>query len=357
MQPGGPPGKNNMKVLLINSVCGIGSTGKIVGALAEEFTSQGHQAVIAYGRDGTVPERYRCYAHRIGSDLGVKVSAVRTRLLDDHGFANESATRKFLKWAESYDPDLIWLHNLHGYYIHVGLLFDWIKSRPHMQVKWTLHDCWAFTGHCAHFLAAGCDFTCRIVVNPCWVPSEELPKVGYTGYLEDYKSLEQYWGEETKTIDTELCIGCFAPADELLGTKYMEEFKKHFKEVYEIPGGHHISEEAARKIMTEIVPMAIKKFRKPGAAADIVRNGLNEEDLFKYAHRLSIYNKPSIMKSKICGCFYCGKIYPATSIRSFIDKGTTALCPHCGMDSVIADADWKDLTREFLEKMHIRFFG
>ena len=157
MQPGGPPGKNNMKVLLINSVCGIGSTGKIVGALAEEFTSQGHQAVIAYGRDGTVPERYRCYAHRIGSDLGVKVSAVRTRLLDDHGFANESATRKFLKWAESYDPDLIWLHNLHGYYIHVGLLFDWIKSRPHMQVKWTLHDCWAFTGHCAHFLAAGCD--------------------------------------------------------------------------------------------------------------------------------------------------------------------------------------------------------
>ena len=206
------------------------------------------------------------------------------------------------------------------------------------------------------FLAAGCDFTCRIVVNPCWVPSEELPKVGYTGYMEDYKSLEQYWGEETKTIDTELCIGCFAPADELLGTKYMEEFKKNFKEVYEIPGGHHISEEAARKIMTEIVPMAIKKFRKPGDAADIVRNGLNEEELFKYAHRLSIYNKPSIMKSKICGCFYCGKIYPATSIRSFIDNGTTALCPHCGIDSVIADADWKDLTREFLEKMHIRFF-
>lgn len=207
------------------------------------------------------------------------------------------------------------------------------------------------------FLAAGCDFTCRIVVNPCWVPSEELPKVGYTGYLEDYKSLEQYWGEETKTIDTELCIGCFAPADELLGTKYMEEFKKHFKEVYEIPGGHHLSEEAARKIMTEIVPMAIKKFRKPGDAADIVRNGLSEEELFKYAHRLSIYNKPSIMKSKICGCFYCGKIHPATSIRSFIDNGTTALCPHCGIDSVIADADWKDLTREFLEKMHIRFFG
>lgn len=146
-----------MKVLLINSVCGIGSTGKIVGALAEDFEKQGHEVVIAYGRDGKVPERYMPFAHRIGSDTGVKISALRTRLLDDHGFANVQATRKFLKWAESYDPDLLWLHNIHGYYIHAGLLFDWIKSRPHMQVKWTLHDCWAFTGHCAYFTMAGCE--------------------------------------------------------------------------------------------------------------------------------------------------------------------------------------------------------
>ena len=146
-----------MKILLINSVCGIGSTGKICGALAEEFAAQGHEAVIAYGRDGTVPERYRKFAHRIGSDLDVRVSALRTRLLDDHGFANKAATRKFLKWAEDYNPDLLWLHNIHGYYIHVGLLFDWIKSRPQMQVKWTLHDCWAFTGHCAYFSRCGCE--------------------------------------------------------------------------------------------------------------------------------------------------------------------------------------------------------
>ena len=146
-----------MKVLLINSVCGIGSTGKIAGTLAEDFVKQGHEAVIAYGRDGTVPDRYRPFAHRIGTDMDVKISALRTRLLDDHGFANEKATREFLKWADSYDPDLLWLHNIHGYYIHVGMLFDWIKSRPHMQVKWTLHDCWAFTGHCAHFTAAKCD--------------------------------------------------------------------------------------------------------------------------------------------------------------------------------------------------------
>jgi glycosyltransferase involved in cell wall biosynthesis len=146
-----------MKVLFINSVCGIGSTGKICGALAEEYVAQGHEAVIAYGRDGNVPERYRKFAHRIGGDLGVKVSALRTRVLDDHGFANEAATKRFLQWAESYDPDFLWLHNIHGYYIHVGMLFEWIKSRPGMQVRWTLHDCWSFTGHCAHFTYSKCD--------------------------------------------------------------------------------------------------------------------------------------------------------------------------------------------------------
>ena len=146
-----------MKVLLINSVCGIGSTGRIVGALAEEYIAQGHEAVIAYGRHGHVPEHLRPYARRIGSDGQVRLSAMKTRLLDAHGFANETATREFLRWAEAYDPDLLWLHNLHGYYIHVGMLFDWIKTRPHMQVKWTLHDCWAFTGHCAHFTHANCD--------------------------------------------------------------------------------------------------------------------------------------------------------------------------------------------------------
>lgn len=146
-----------MKVLLINSVCGIGSTGRICGAMAEEYEAQGHEVKIAYGRDGMVPERYQRFAHRIGSDVNVRISALRTRLLDDHGFAGAGATKRFLNWAEEFDPDLVWLHNLHGYYLHVGALFDWIKSRPKMQVKWMLHDCWAFTGHCAYFSIARCE--------------------------------------------------------------------------------------------------------------------------------------------------------------------------------------------------------
>lgn len=145
-----------MKVLFINTVCGIGSTGKICAELADKLEKEGHEVKIAYGRE-PVPEKYRHNAVRIGHDWDARFHGVRTRLLDEHGFGSKSVTKEFLEWAEEYNPELVWLHNLHGYYINVEMLFEWIKSRPQMQVKWTLHDCWSFTGHCAFFTMAGCN--------------------------------------------------------------------------------------------------------------------------------------------------------------------------------------------------------
>ena len=145
-----------MKVLLINSVCGIGSTGRICTDLAAEFEAQGHEVKIAYGRQDA-PERFAKYGVRIGGKADLIAHALQTRFFDTHGFGSKSATKQFLQWAESYDPDLLWLHNIHGYYINIEMLFDWIKKRPNMQVKWSLHDCWTITGHCSHFAYVGCD--------------------------------------------------------------------------------------------------------------------------------------------------------------------------------------------------------
>lgn len=145
-----------MKVLMINSVCGIRSTGRICTDLANSLTSEGNEVKIAYGREN-VPEQYAKYAVRIGNDTDIKIHGICTRLFDNHGFASEKATEEFLKWADGYNPDMLWLHNIHGYYINIEMLFDWIKSRPDMQVRWTLHDCWAFTGHCTYFTMAKCD--------------------------------------------------------------------------------------------------------------------------------------------------------------------------------------------------------
>ena len=144
-----------MKILMVNVSCGTGSTGRICTELADSFESSGHEVKIAYGRD-EVPEKFRKYAVKIGTDLDVKLHGAKVRLFDACGFGSKRATRKFIRWADSYNPDLLWLHNLHGYYINIDGLFKWIKARPKMKVKWTLHDCWAFTGHCAYFTMAGC---------------------------------------------------------------------------------------------------------------------------------------------------------------------------------------------------------
>ena len=62
----------------------------------------------------------------------------------------------YLKKVEDYNPDVIHLHNIHGYYINIEILFDYLK-RANKKVVWTLHDCWAFTGHCAYFDYVGCN--------------------------------------------------------------------------------------------------------------------------------------------------------------------------------------------------------
>lgn len=146
-----------MKVLIINEVCGVGSTGRIAVGIAKKLISEGNEVKIAYGRDGRVSDDVKDIAVRIGNDLDVRVHGIMTRLTDKHGFYSRRATKKFLKFADEFVPDLVWLHNIHGYYINVEMLFNWIKTHPNMQVKWTLHDCWSFTGHCVHFTFARCN--------------------------------------------------------------------------------------------------------------------------------------------------------------------------------------------------------
>ena len=143
-----------MKVLMINSVCGIKSTGRIATDLADMLTEKGHTVKIAYGRE-EVPEKHKEYAVRIGTKWDVRLHGLGARLLDNAGFGSKKATLKFLEWVREFAPDIIHLHNLHGYYINVELLFKFLKEYK-KPVIWTLHDCWAFTGHCAHFDLCKC---------------------------------------------------------------------------------------------------------------------------------------------------------------------------------------------------------
>jgi glycosyltransferase involved in cell wall biosynthesis len=142
-----------LKILQINSVCGIGSTGRIATDLHSILSIRGHQSTIAFGRDVA----NSCEnVIRIGSRYDNYLHAARTRIFDGHGFGSAAATKRLINQIEDLDPDLIHLHNLHGYYLNIDLLFKFLK-RVNKPVVWTLHDCWAFTGHCAHFDFEGCD--------------------------------------------------------------------------------------------------------------------------------------------------------------------------------------------------------
>lgn len=144
-----------MKILMINVVCGIKSTGRICTDLAVALEKQGHEVKIAYGRE-EVPEQFQKYAVRIGNDLDVKLHALKARLFDAAGFGSKKVTRKFIEWIKNYDPDVIHLHNIHGYYINIEVLFDYLRACG-KKIIWTLHDCWAFTGHAAFCEAANCE--------------------------------------------------------------------------------------------------------------------------------------------------------------------------------------------------------
>ena len=144
-----------MKILMINVVCGIRSTGRICTDLAAALEAEGNEVRIAYGRE-EVPEQYKKYAVRIGSDIDNVQHGIKARLFDGCGFGSARATKAFIKWVKEYDPDVIHLHNIHGYYINIEILFDYLKSCG-KKVIWTLHDGWAFTGHSAFCDAIDCE--------------------------------------------------------------------------------------------------------------------------------------------------------------------------------------------------------
>lgn len=130
-----------MKILIINSVCGIGSTGRICTDLYEELVNQGHECCIAYGR-GLASSEYNTY--KISNKLDNYWHVFETRFLDNHGFASRKVTKKFIQYIQEYNPDVIHLHNIHGYYLNIKILFRYLEKFSG-KIVWTFHDQWPFS--------------------------------------------------------------------------------------------------------------------------------------------------------------------------------------------------------------------
>ena len=140
-------------LLQINTVVNSGSTGRIAEEIGQTALAVGWRSVIAYGRN---PRPSKSELMRIGNDWDVRLHGLRSRIFDDHGFGSRKATEAFIREAEKLSPDIIHLHNVHGYYLNIEVFFRWL-TQVNLPVIWTLHDCWPFTGHCAFFDFVRCN--------------------------------------------------------------------------------------------------------------------------------------------------------------------------------------------------------
>lgn len=141
------------KLFQINSVVNSGSTGRIAEEIGQTAIAAGWESYIAYARNER-PSQSELI--KIGSDWDIRMHGLQTRLFDRHGLGSKSATLELVEKIEKIKPDIIHLHNIHGYYINVETLFKYLQNTK-IPVVWTFHDCWPMTGHCSYFSFVGCE--------------------------------------------------------------------------------------------------------------------------------------------------------------------------------------------------------
>ena len=144
-----------MKLMQIDLFANSGSTGRIAEQIGRHVITNGWESIIAYGRSANKSENKLI---KIGNKLDMLAHGVLTRIFDNHSFglSSRKATINFVKEIDKNKPDLIHIHNSHGYYLNNEILFNYL-SRKQIPIVWTQHDCWAFTGHCTHFDFVGCE--------------------------------------------------------------------------------------------------------------------------------------------------------------------------------------------------------
>ena len=139
-----------MKVLQINAVNGIRSTGRTKTEIADWFNQNGHEGYVAYS--GGLPYKK---GYKIGSGFEKKLHALLSRALGKQAYFSSKGTRRLIDYTNRIQPDVVHLGNLHGNFIHIGMLLEYLAKND-MPTVLTLHDCWFYTGKCSHYTVDNC---------------------------------------------------------------------------------------------------------------------------------------------------------------------------------------------------------
>ncbi len=152
-----------MKILLVDVNYKNSSTGKIVYDLAEQLEVDGHDSLVCFGRGKKVTS---VKAIRIAPVLEVYFHVLMTRISGLTGFFSYLATKRLIKQIEKFKPDVVHLHELHGYYLNINTVVEFLKINS-IPVVWTFHCEFMYTGKC------GQAYTCEKWKTHC----HECPQV------------------------------------------------------------------------------------------------------------------------------------------------------------------------------------
>lgn len=143
-----------MRLLQINAVYGVGSTGTIVADIHKLALNNGIDSFVAYSSSSLANDQIT-NGYVVGGTLGKKAHAALSRIGGKQAYYSNFATYRLIEHIKKISPDIAHLHNLHSNYIHLNMLLDFL-AKNNISTVLTLHDCWFFTGGCFHYASENC---------------------------------------------------------------------------------------------------------------------------------------------------------------------------------------------------------
>lgn len=224
-----------MKILQINATYKIGSTGKIMSDLNDVIAESGYESFMLSGYTINAESHNLYCMSPENYNYVIRKNLLLSRLTGRMGYGKRKATKNSVEWIDSIKPDIIHLHNIHGNWINVKILMEYIKEN-NIPVVWTLHDCWTFTGRCSHFENFSCEkwksgcYSCKNnKVYPItyffdhskgmWIDKKEwftniekLVLVTPSRWLSDYVKQSFFSGKRVLVINNGIDINTFSPS-------------------------------------------------------------------------------------------------------------------------------------------------
>jgi len=176
------------KLLQINITANWGSTGKIAESIGIAAMKQGWESYIAYGRWSNPSQSHLI---EVGSKFDMYAHYGEQRIFDNEGQCSRGATKRLIRQIDEIKPDVVQLHNIHDHYLNFRLLFEYL-NKTDIKVVWTFHDCWAFTGHCFHFVTKDCS-RWKTGCHDCLMKGE-YPKTFFDRCAKNYELKKRLFG-------------------------------------------------------------------------------------------------------------------------------------------------------------------